>query len=89
MAILAYPWLSSHFGSALSGRANTAMNLVIFASAFVVQSAIGALIDLYPRSATGGYPPEAYRWAFGVFLCLQVAMLGWFLARSPVFRRQP
>ena len=85
VAILAYPWLSSHFGGALSGRANTAMNLVIFASAFAIQFAIGALIDLYPRNATGGYPPEAYRMAFGVFLGAQVAMLGLFLARSPVF----
>ena len=85
VAILAYPWLSSHFGGALSGRANTAMNLVIFASAFAIQFAIGALIDLYPRTATGGYPPEAYRMAFGVFLAAQIATLGLFLARSPVF----
>ena len=28
LAILAYPWLSSRFGAALSGRANTAMNLL-------------------------------------------------------------
>jgi MFS family permease len=87
VAILAYPWLSSHFGGALSGRANTAMNLVIFAAAFVVQSGIGGLIDLYPRIASGGYPPEAYRSAFGAFLALQVLGLGWFLARSPVFQR--
>ncbi len=87
VAILAYPWLSSHFGGALSGRANTAMNLVIFASAFAVQSAIGALIDLYPRVASGGYPAEAYRFAFGMFLALQIIALGWFVARSPVFRR--
>jgi MFS family permease len=87
VAILAYPWLSSHFGAALSGRANTAMNLVIFASAFAAQSAMGALIDLYPRNASGGYPPEAYQFAFGTFLALQVVALGWFVARSPVFRR--
>jgi predicted MFS family arabinose efflux permease len=87
VAILAYPWLSSHFGGALSGRANTAMNLVIFAAAFVIQSAIGALIDQYPRTAAGGYPPEAYRWAFGVFLGLQVAMLGWYFARRSAFER--
>ena len=86
VAILAYPWLSSHFGGALSGRANTAMNLVIFASAFAAQFAMGALIDLYPRTVPGGYPPEAYQFAFGTFLALQVIALGWFFARSPVFR---
>ena len=87
VAILAYPWLSSHFGGALSGRANTAMNLVIFASAFAAQFAMGALIDLYPRTVSGGYPTEAYQFAFGTFLALQVIALGWFFARSPVFRR--
>ena len=86
VAILAYPWLSSHFGGALSGRANTAMNLVIFASAFAAQFAMGALIDLYPRTVPGGYPTEAYQFAFGTFLALQVIALGWFFARSPVFR---
>ena len=41
VAILAYPWLSSHYGATLSGRATTAMNLVIFLAAFAVQYAIG------------------------------------------------
>ena len=48
VAVLAYPWLSSHFGAALSGRATTAMNLVLFLFAFGAQYAIGAIIDLFP-----------------------------------------
>jgi hypothetical protein len=44
--VLAYPWLSSHFGAAQSGRATTAMNLVLFLCAFGAQYAIGAIIDL-------------------------------------------
>jgi predicted MFS family arabinose efflux permease len=89
VAILAYPWLSSHFGASLSGRANTAMNLVIFASAFAVQAAIGWLIDLVPRNPNGGYPPEAYGLAFKVFLALQVATLGVYLAQMSALKRRP
>jgi MFS family permease len=72
VAILAYPWLSHHFGTALSGRANTAMNLLIFMSAFLVQWAIGWIIDTYPKSPTGGYARDGYRIAFSTFLGLQV-----------------
>ena len=80
VAILAYPWLSKHFGAARSGRANTAMNLVIFAAAFLAQAAIGAVIDLFPRSAGGAYSPFAYQVGFGTFLALQLLGLLWYLA---------
>jgi len=75
VAILAFPWLSSYFGAALSGRATSAMNLMIFIAAFVAQWGIGAIIDLYPKAASGGFTPEAYRAGFGAFLALQVVGL--------------
>jgi MFS family permease len=87
VAILAYPWLSSHFGAALSGRANTAMNFVIFLAAFATQYAIGAIIDTFPRSANGGYDTHAYRVAFGVFLGLQLIAFVWYLLN--IQRYQP
>jgi MFS family permease len=80
VAVLAYPWLSSHYGAALSGRTNTAVNLLLFLVAFAVQYAIGAIIDLFPPTAGGGYSPEGYRWAFGLFLALQLLALVWYLA---------
>jgi MFS family permease len=80
VAVLAYPWLSSHYGAALSGRTNTAVNLLLFLVAFAVQYAIGAIIDLFPPTAAGGYSPEGYRWAFGAFLALQLLALAWYLA---------
>ena len=80
VAILAYPWLSSHFGAALSGRANTAMNLLIFGSAFGVQAALGGLIDLFPPGPEGGYDTEAYRLGFIILLAVQLAGLAWFFA---------
>jgi predicted MFS family arabinose efflux permease len=80
VAVLAYPWLSSYFGAALSGRANTAMNLILFLFAFGAQYAIGAIIDLFPPTPSGGYDPRGYQAGFGVFFAAQVLALGWYLA---------
>jgi hypothetical protein len=79
VAVLAYPWLSSYFGAALSGRANTAMNLILFLFAFAAQYAIGAIIDLFPPGAIGGYDPTGYQAGFGVFFAAQLLALIWFL----------
>jgi len=89
VAILAYPWLSTRFGTALSGRANTAMNLLIFVAAFAIQYAIGAIIALYPARASGGYDPSSYQVAFGLFLGLQVLTFLMFLANQKLFRNEP
>jgi predicted MFS family arabinose efflux permease len=83
VAILAYPWLSKHFGAKRSGRANTAMNLIIFASAFLIQAAIGAIIDTFPKTPGGGYGPAAYQAAFGLFFALQLAALAWYWHQRP------
>ena len=80
-AVLAYPWLAQHFGQALAGRSNAAVNLSLFACAFAIQYAIGLIIDLYPRTATG-YAPEGYRTAFAVFLGLQVLSIAWYFANG-------
>jgi hypothetical protein len=79
VAVLAYPWLSSHYGAALSGRANAAVNLLLFLTAFAVQYAIGLIIDLFPSTAAG-YSPQGYRWGIGAFLALQMLALAWYLA---------
>jgi hypothetical protein len=80
VTVLAYPWLSSYFGAALSGRANTAMNLILFLTAFGAQYAIGAIIDQFPPTPTGGYDPTGYQVGFGAFLVAQLLALGWYLA---------
>ncbi len=83
VGVLIFPWLGSYFGANLSGRANSAMNLPMFMMAFVFQYAIGAMIDLVPPVASavvsGGYPPAAYRLAFGVLLGAEILALGWYL----------
>jgi MFS family permease len=87
VAILAYPWLASYFGTRLSGRAHTAVNLLIFACAFIVQYAIGAIIELYPQPKPTSYDPASYQTAFGAFLALQIAALLWFLATRGYMRK--
>jgi len=88
VAVLAYPWLSSRFGAALSGRANTAMNLLLFLAAFAIQYAIGGIISLYSPGAAGGYDPRSYQVAFGLLLGLQVAAFALFLANRRLFTVQ-
>ena len=75
---LAYAQLSRHFPLAFAGRANTALNLLVFLAAFGAQYAIGLMIDLWPATADGRYPQAAYAVAFGMVLLMQVAALAWF-----------
>lgn len=80
---LCYSALSQHFPPAYAGRANAGLNVLSTGSAFALQYAIGAVINLWPRNALGGYDPQAYAWAFGLVLGAQVAALLWFLAYRP------
>jgi MFS family permease len=86
-AILAYPWLATYFGARLSGRSNTAINLLMFMAAFAIQYAVGAVIDLYPAAATGRYDPRAYRLAFGALLVIELIALAWFIAHRHLLHR--
>ena len=73
-----------------SGRATTAMNLVLFLFAFGAQYAIGAIIDLFPSGPSGGYDPRGYQVGFGVFLAAQVLALVWYLlGRRPAMAAPP
>jgi predicted MFS family arabinose efflux permease len=85
---LTYAALSQHFPPSYAGRANAGMNLLSTASAFVLQYAIGAIIDLWPRTSTGGYEPEAYTYAFGAVLAAQAAAFLWFAASGRTGRGQ-
>lgn len=80
VAVLAYPWLSRHFGVGLSGRSNTAMNWVMFVWAFTAQFGIGAIINMFPGKAGAGYQPLSYQVAFGAVLAVELAALAWYLA---------
>ena len=63
----------------LAGRVNTAINLMVFATIFVLQSLSGQVINLWSASESGAYPAEAYQAAFVMFLVLQITAFVWFV----------
>lgn len=77
--ILPYAVLSQSFAPELAGRANTGLNLMVFLGAFAAQWGIGALIDLWPRTDSGGYAPAGYQAALGVMFALQAVGMIWFV----------
>lgn len=74
---IAYSLVAQAFPSRLSGRANTALNLLVFAGAFGLQWGIGGLVD--GLQAAGLPATAAYRSAFFSLLGLQAISLGAFL----------
>jgi len=79
-ASLSYAILPQRFPSALAGRVNTALNSMVFGWAFVVQWAMGAIIDLWPLPAAG-YSPLGYRVGFGAALAIALCAWVWMLVR--------
>ncbi len=77
--IIQYAALSQHFERRLAGRVNTAINLLVFISAFSLQWLSGILIDLWPETAPGHYGTVSYQAAFGLLLALQTLAFLWFL----------
>jgi MFS family permease len=83
---LSYAVLSYEFPRHLAGRVTTALNAMVFSWAFVVQWAIGGIIELWP-AVDGRYHASGYRAAFGVFLAVQVLAFGWMLLEGRRLRR--
>lgn len=83
LGILGYPHLSEHFGAALAGRAGTAINLLVFGTAFAMQYGIGTVLDRFPPAEGGGYPAEAYAAALGMVLGLLVVAFLWMVLQKP------
>lgn len=76
---VAYATLAQRFPPSLTGRVSTAMNFSMLSLVFVLQAAIGAILDLWPRTATDGWDPAGYAWAMGLTLALQSMTVLWLL----------
>jgi len=85
--IIQYASLSQHFPRNLAGRVNTAINLMVFVSAFCLQWAIGVIIELWPQTEMAQYSLQSYQAAFGLLLSMQLVALAWFL--YPKARKSP
>jgi hypothetical protein len=88
VSTLCYPILSQHFPPAMTGRATTALNSFFFVGVFLVQFAVGVVIDFVPATEPGHYPVLAYQLAFAVMIALQVSGWAWCLI-TPRARPSP
>ncbi len=73
---LMYAATARNFPVELAGRANTALNVVVFVGAFGIQWGIGAAVDLL--RARGLDAAAAHRAAFWALLGAQAAAYAWF-----------
>ena len=78
-SVLAYAVLSQHFPARLTGRVNTAQNMLTFIAAFTTQWLVGVLIGLYPSPGGGLYSLEGHQVAHTVFICVELAGFAYFL----------
>ena len=76
--------LAQAFPVEIAGRVSTSSNLVVFTFIFAGQWGIGAVLDLWPRTASG-YAPNGYAWTFALLGALQFAGLLW----MAIWRPQP
>jgi hypothetical protein len=75
---LAYALLTTQFTTDMTGRVNTASNVLMFSLSFLFQWGVGAVLKLYPV-VDGRYAPEGYGAALGILAAMQIAALAWLL----------
>ncbi|MFT5486108.1 MAG: putative MFS family arabinose efflux permease [Paracoccaceae bacterium] len=76
---LAYAVLNQHFPQNLTGRVNTAQNMLTFIAAFAVQWIAGVIIGSYAAPKEGLYSADGHQTALIVFICIEIAGLLYFL----------
>jgi MFS family permease len=74
--VISYSALAELFPKEISGIANAALNSLHIGGAFVMQLGTGVIVGLWtPHS--GHYPVDAYEFAFGMNIAIQLAALLW------------
>lgn len=74
---IAYSQLATKFPVALSGRVNTALNLMVFLGAFGLQWGLGVVVDAF---VAAGFPRiDAFRTSFWILWGAQMLAFLWFL----------
>jgi MFS family permease len=76
-----YAIVAQSLPPALTGRAATCLNLLIFLGAFAVQASFGLVVGCWRPTPPQHYPALAYQAAFGALVLLQLPGLIWFLRR--------
>jgi predicted MFS family arabinose efflux permease len=83
-ATLAHSIATRRYPREMAGRINTALNTFTFFGIFLGQWGTGAILNLWPASATG-YDPRAYFWALGALWLIQAAGLAWLWSGRRLF----
>lgn len=76
---LAYAVLNQHFPQNLTGRVNTAQNMLTFLAAFATQWLVGVIIGAYPSPGGGLYSADGHQTALAVFICIEIAGFVYFI----------
>ena len=66
-----YVTMCQMFPPEQTGRVSTAANTLTLGLAFLIQPAIGWVLDLWPRTASGGWDRDGYSWALALTAALQ------------------
>jgi MFS family permease len=86
--VLSFTILADYFPSEIAGQSNAALNILHIGGAFILQYAIGIIVDIW-GSKGGYYPTIAYQTAFTIILCLQAVALSWFVSSELVTVQRP
>lgn len=77
VGVAGYSAMGQGFPAELQGRVATAINFAMLVLVFVMQTGIGAILDLWPRLPSGGWNPAGYAAALTVTFLLQAAAALW------------
>ncbi len=73
-----YPIVTGNFPAEFAARASTALNFLVLAAVFAIQSVLGLIIDSFPPSASGHFGTDAHQWALSTAIALQALCLAWY-----------
>ncbi len=77
VGVAGYAAMGQSFPPELQGRVATAINFSMLVLVFALQTGIGAILDLWPRMANGGWDPAGYAVALSVTFLLQACAALW------------
>ncbi|WP_198371210.1 MFS transporter [Roseomonas rosulenta] len=77
VGVAGYAAMGQGFPPELQGRVATAINFSMLVLVFAFQTGIGAVLDLWPRTASGGWDPAGYAVALCITFLLQALAAAW------------